>query len=255
MKRACLLLRHAPHTKFKAFERGLKRLGYEVSDNSSLPRENDILLMWNRYHRNEVHAREYERVGGKVIVAENGWIGKIDGCKPIALCIGHHNGKGKWFVGETDRWSKCGIELQPWREEERGEHILLLPQRGFGEEGVKMPQGWLSETMKRVARISRRPILVRNHPGTEKPKDPDFSGAWCAITWASGAAIKALAAGIPVFYEMPYWLGQSAAREGIDLIERPFMPDRLPMFRRLAWAQWSPLEIETGEPFVELLNI
>ena len=36
----------------------------------------------------------------------------------------------KWWIGGSGRWKDQGIRLRPWRED--GEHILLLPQRGFG---------------------------------------------------------------------------------------------------------------------------
>ena len=33
------------------------------------------------------------------------------------------------------------------------------------------------------------------------------------------------------------------------------LPDRLPALRRMAWAMWTPEEIEAGEPFDQLLRI
>jgi hypothetical protein len=251
--RACLLLRRSHYTRWRQFETGLKRLGFEITDNAGKPRPGDVLVLWNRHLHYERWARAYERAGAAVIVAENGWIGKIDDCKPIALARLHHNGAGWWPVGETDRWPRCGVELAPWRT--TGEHILVLPQRGFGEPGVAMPLGWTTGAMTRLRRATRRKLVLRQHPGTHEPKDPDFSDVWAAVTWGSGAGIKALAAGIPVFYDMPNWIGAGAALHGIDAIETPRMDDsRAAVFGRLAWAQWSPLEIETGEPLARLIE-
>jgi hypothetical protein len=208
--------------------------------------------MWNRHPHNERWAAHYEKAGATVIVAENGWVGKIDGCKPIALARGHHNGAGTWESGDEDRWPLCGVELQPWRI--AGDHILVLPQRGYGERGVGMPSNWLPDMLRRLQSVTRRRVVVRHHPGVENPKDPDFTDAWAAVVWGSGAGIKALAAGIPVFYDMPKWIGGAAAVMGVDDVEACWLGDRLPMFRRLAWAQWSPGEIQTGEALAGLLG-
>jgi hypothetical protein len=252
VKRACLRLRRSHYTRWQFFERGLRRLGFAVGDNPNSPRPGDVLVMWNRFPHNERWAKEFESVGAVVIIAENGWIGKIDDCRPIALARSHHNGAGWWPMGAGDRWPRFGVALAPWRQD--GEHILVLPQRGYGEAGVAMPPSWAAMVQQRLRALTRRKVVLRRHPGVEQPDDPDFSGAWAAVTWASGAGIKALAAGVPVFHEMPHWLGAPAARFGIDAIETPVMPDRLPMFRRLAWAQWSPHEIETGEALAPLIN-
>jgi hypothetical protein len=74
------------------------------------------------------------------------------------------------------------------------------------------------------------------------------------VTWGSGAGITSLIAGIPVFHEFDRWIGGPAARFGIDDIESPFTGDRLPMFKRLAYMQWSVDEIESGEAFQWLLK-
>ena len=261
MKRACLLLRRSHYTRCQQFAAGFRRLGFEVTDDPRQPRAGDALAMWNRFPRHEQAAREYERAGATVIVAENGWVGKIDDCKPIALARGHHNGAGWWPVGEEDRWPRCGIELAPWRES--GEHVLVLPQRGFGEPGVAMPGGWQAGALARLRRATKRPLVVRDHPGAHDARDPDFTGAWAVVIWGSGAGIKALAAGIPVCFDMPNWIGADAASMGVDEIETPRLEDRpmgrpgvdprVAMFRRLAWAQWSPIEIATGEPLARLL--
>jgi hypothetical protein len=73
------------------------------------------------------------------------------------------------------------------------------------------------------------------------------------VTWGSGAAIKAIAAGIPVFHELKCWIGAEAAQFGIEDLEHPFLGDRHLMFHRLSWAMWTSEELESGEPFRWLL--
>jgi hypothetical protein len=117
-----------------------------------------------------------------------------------------------------------------------------------------MPSSWPQNVVGRVSQFTSRSISIRPHPGLYRPKEPDFSKTWCAVTWASGAGIKALVAGIPVFYEMKNWIGSLAAKYGLRDIENPFLGDRLPMFERLAWAQFFMDEIENGEPFMRHLS-
>jgi hypothetical protein len=253
-KRALLLLRHVHSSRWKSFRIGLERCGFNVTDRPFEPVEGDVFVSWNRFPNAEAVCREFDRNGGLVLIAENPWI-KSEGEKRggmVALCRDHHNGAGWWPIGDFDRWDSFGIELSPWRT--RGERVLILPQRGYGEPGVAMSSAWTQNVIGRVSQFTSRSVTVRPHPGLYRPKEPDFSKTWCAVTWASGAGIKALAAGIPVFYEMKNWVGALAATYGVRDIEQPFLGDRLPMFRRLAWAQWFLDEIETGYPFDRFLS-
>jgi hypothetical protein len=70
-----------------------------------------------------------------------------------------------------------------------------------------------------------------------------LEGVSVAVTWGSGAAIKALMMGVSVISEMPRWIGWQDNTEA----------GRLGMFRALAWAQWELHEIESGEAFAHLL--
>lgn len=248
---ACILMDRGPSQRWDAFVTGLKVCGYQVVDRPRHKPE-DVLVVWNRSPTRDREARTLEENGGRVIVAENGYIGRDQGGWPhYALASGQHNGAGLWVVGDEDRWTPLNVKLKPWRQ--TGDHILLLPQRSIGSPGVAMPKNWLAEVRRRLA--TRRPIKVRPHPGTNRvPLDPDLRDCWAAVTWGSGAAIKALVAGVPVFHEFEQWIGAPAARFGLD-IENPFLGDRLPMLRRVAWAQWSLPEIATGTPFRQLLNL
>jgi hypothetical protein len=253
-KRALLSLRHVHSTRWSAFRCGLERCGFIVADKPFVPREDDVFVTWNRFPNVESVAQEFERTGALVLVAENPWV-KPTGDKRegmVALCSGHHNGAGTWPVGDRARWSSFGIELSPWRSS--GKRVLVLPQRGYGESGVAMPLTWPQNVTARISQFTDRPVTIRPHPGLFHTKEPDFTKTWCAVTWASGAAIKALVAGIPVFYEMREWIGGAAARCGLRYIEEPYVGDRLPMFERLAWAQFWLDEIETGEPFARFLE-
>lgn len=251
VKRALLSLRHVHSSRWEGFRTGLQRCGFDVTNKPFEPNCDDVLVSWNRFPNIEPIARRFEKVGALVLIAENGWI-KSDKGGMLALCAGHHNGLGWWPAGGPERWESFGVELTPWRE--RGERILVLPQRGYGEQGIAMPREWPQNVSSRIAQFTSRTITVRPHPGLYRPKEPDFSKIWAAVTWASGAGIKALIAGIPVFYELKGWIGSLASTYGLRDIERPWLGDRLPVFHKLAWAQWNLDEVETGEPFVRFIE-
>lgn len=248
--RALCLTRDHAHYRRDCMLAGLIEAGFEIANSIERPEPGDVLVIWNRYQQFAATARQFESAGAKVVVVENGWIGEDQ----FALCVGQHNGAGLWNCGQDDRWSMLDIAVQPWRRD--GNHILVLPQRGFGPPGVAMPLDWPKKIGARLAAVTGRPVIIRQHPGKRPhpPLEPDFECCWAAVTWGSGAAIKAIVAGIPVFHDMPAWIGASAARRGIDNIEDPYLGDRYPMLRRLAWAQWSADEIASGEAFKCLLT-
>jgi hypothetical protein len=257
--RACCLFRSTAGVyKRDEFLSGLGRHGFAGQPMPlRTPTPADVLLIWNRIPAFEQYIRPYETVGARVIVTENGYIHGRDGAKRYALALGQHNGAGKWPVGAPERLEKLNLELHPWRS--GGESVLLLPQRGIGARGVAMPPQWAHQALAALKGGTRRPVAFRRHPGPLKTEPyAELAQAHCAVTWGSGAAIKALAFGVPVFHGFPAWIGGSAALrlDGADL-ERPKMDDgaRLAMFQGLAWAQWEISEISSGEAFAWLMNL
>lgn len=240
------------HYRRESFIEGFSRLGYEprIYDHHQ-PQKDDVLVLWNRYRRDELRAKQYEDVGARIMIVENAWLGPEDKDQHwFALSMHHHN--LAWRVGNGQRWDAMNIPIKPWRE--AGEVLLLLPQRGMGEEGIAQPKDWYPRTVGKLHMVTKRPIRVRTHPGLRPHPDIDFTNIWACITWASGAALKAIVAGIPVFYELENWIGGEAAVRGFDDLEKPFLGDRLPMLRQLAWRMWTAEEIATGYPLECLLS-
>jgi hypothetical protein len=244
-------------------------VGLELVAALPKPTPDDVLVIWNRYGIGEDMARRFEAVGAVVVIAENGIIGASEnayakqydpnGDQIYSLALNFHNGGGRWWIGEPDRWRQQGVEVRPWRED--GEHILVLPQRGFGHSAVAPPANWVQSTVERLRKLTIRPIKVRAHPGNEPagiPLEADLKGAWCCVTWGSGAGIKALCSGIPVYSEWGKWIGFPAALP-FGVIGRadvaPTDDARQVMLDRLAWYQWTVPEIASGEPFRLLLRL
>lgn len=245
-----LAVRDGPHYRREAFEQGLKRLGYKLTPAVASA---DLLVIWNRSGNWHNIAKRYEAEGRPVIVAENGYFGhEINGRRYYALALDFHNGAGRWHVGDAQRFETLGIDVKPWRIRDDGE-LVALAQRGIGSPGIAMPVGWPA----RVKHLAR----VRHHPGRDGagvPLDVDLNRARAVLTWGSGAAIKALAWGIPVYTMFSDWIAAPAARllRSIDdALPVPWRSDeaRADTFTRIAWAQAPLDEIESGEAFGRLL--
>lgn len=262
---AVCLIRDRPHYRHEAFVAGLTALGYRVQHTPARRiAPDDVLVIWNRSQGMFAYeAARHDVAGSPVIVAENGYLDAVDadGHQLFSLALDHHNGAGRWFVGDEPRLPLLQVELQPWRAADSGLFILVLPQRGIGAPGVAMPRGWPFDIRKRLARLTSRPVRVREHPGGAKNVSPltdALKGCHAVVTWGSGAALKALAAGYPVFHEMPSWIGAQAARpfgSGVDLedVKMDGLARGL-MFIRLAWSQWPVADIASGRALKWLLT-
>lgn len=259
--RAWLNLRTHTGDRASIVEAGLRRLGFSCLH--GMPpsiQQGDILVTWNRIgeHVNSI-AQQFKSIGNKVVVMENSYLGnEIGGKKFYALSLNHHNGAGEWPRGEEKRWESLGIELAPFRDS--GTEILILPQRGIGEPGVKMPSDFEVRAAMKLSCLHKR-IRSRPHPGKNISKAPtldhDLESACGAATWGSSAALYALRVGVPVIAFWKSWIGASACRTS-DQVASGFLRDeeaRLQMFQRLAWSIWSWDEIATGEAFSRYLAI
>jgi hypothetical protein len=255
---AYVMLRADPQYRADAFRQGLRAAGFQVTGAPRMqpPNPDDVLVIWNRYGRFNFYADVFERAGARVIVAENGFLGRdrvggpwysITETNPLAC--------GRWPVGDVSRWEYIGDEICEWRKV--GAEIIILAQRGIGPNGVRQPDGWHRRTAEQLKAAGHR-VRVREHPGERKPPvtlEDDLRNARAVVTWASGAAFRALLLGVPVLYGCNEWVGRGAAaplKVSRDL--EISWPERLPTFQRLAWSCWQIPEIATGLPFLRLLS-
>lgn len=200
---ACILIRDKPHYRRSAFVEGAIVAGYRVTTDPN-PKPGNILVIWNRYAQYNTYANEYEKACAKVIVVENGYLGNdFDGGVYYTCSLNRHN------VGSLIRRRKHWFDLHAYRS---GSEVIVLPQRGIGQEGVKMPRDWLSRT---EAHLKKHGVeyRIRAHPGVHDciPLQDDLRNAKCVITWGSGAALKAMMWGIPVLSDFRDWIGFSAS--------------------------------------------
>lgn len=257
MKTAYCTIRDKPHYRREAFDKGLTAAGYKVHDflPSKPPQPGDVMVIWNRYSDQELAADNWEKQGGTVLVCENGYIGRdTEGRQYYAIARHGHNGSGSWEIGGPERWQALNIDLKNWRTS--GEHVLVCPNRSFGTRTMAMPIDWEKRILADLRRVTKRPIRVRPHPSNNPPARSlaeDLANAWAVVIWSSSCGVHALVAGIPVIATAPYWICKAAALDNFAQLERGGVIDRRAAFERLAWAQWSIDEIESGEPFRRLL--
>lgn len=218
-----------------------------------------MLVVWNLIGEAARWAGVYRRAGAKVIVAENGYCG-LDhaGHHLFALARDGHNGSGRWHIGEQDRFAQLDLAVEPWRES--GDHVVVVGQRGIGAPGMASPRNFLEATCARLAVATRRRLVRYPHPGKPACRIAAqfrkvLAGAHACVVWSSSNGVTALLAGIPVITLAPHWIARDAAGHHVSEIEAPPKPDRMPILRRLAWAQWTAAEVESGEPFTRLLEI
>lgn len=247
MRRALCLLRDAVHYRRQAFCEGLQAAGWKLAPKLDDPGPGDCLVIWNRYGGFHEQATQFEKRGALVLVAENAYLpSSVVGKGWYSLAAGHHAGAGSWTDGGPQRWDALGIEPAPWRQ--GGGETLILGQRGIGEPGVGSPPQWAEKVQRRIGG------RVRQHPGKAdglESLDRDLQRAGSVVTWASSAALLALLRGVPVWYDMPKWIGAGASRPMAEFGGEPRRDDaaRLAMFRRLAWAMWRLDEIKSGKAF------
>lgn len=244
--RALILLKDSPHYRRDAFIAGVQACGFRVVSEISEIRTNDLLIIWNRSGHQDDLARRFDGAGATVLVAENGYLGADwRGESWYALSAFHHNGRGWTPCTNGARWRKYGFDLAEYRT--GGTEIVFLPQRGIGEKGVAMPRGWVPDFKCRT----------RNHPGMRNciALDIDLAQAKAVVTWASGAAIKAMAMGVPVFHGLDGWIAESGSTH-IDCAdtENPQKPDRQAAFESVLDGMWRLDEIESGEAIGQVLK-
>lgn len=261
MKRLICLIQRTGTYRREVFVAGARKLGYKEynladrnihTEGEFVPDKDDMLITWNRYGNHRLY-EAFEGAKAPILIAENGYMGKSWlGDAWFSLALSQHNGAGRWPNKGPERWRSFGYELQPYRT--TGSDVVVLPQRGIGWPGVAMPSNWCDGLG-----IPWR-YRVRSHPGHANAYGPsledDLANARAVVTWGSGAAIKALAMGIPAVYDMPKWIGAPAATHLTEVVDWSNIPQkpREQMFERLAWAMWRMAEIESGEAITHLLE-
>lgn len=224
---------------------------------------NTAIITWHPYGRQGAAAHCHNRLGGRHIVIENGYVRNgADGQSQYCVEFDGFNGQG-WIPkhpDDTTKWERLGAGLKPWRK--NGNHILVCGQRGGDYSDYSMPMDWPEGVLERLGRLTDRPIRYRPHPGRAwKPNVPkgvvitdhhrplaeDLDGAHAVVVWCSNSATEAIMSGIPVFYQGPTLKLAALASSDLSLIEDPPMMCRREALREMSWSQWSRDDLRSGK--------
>ena len=180
---------------------------------------------------------------------------------------------GFYFDQDVDsaRWTQIskdlGISLKPWRTQ--GNHILICLQRngGWSMRGLDVIQ-WMNATILEIRKYSKRPIVVRAHPGDKKIRSylkinhklvslstkpdlrEDLQNAWATVVYNSSPSVASIIEGVPSFLTDPqpqHSQSVIVANTDISRIENPVMLDRQAWVEKLAMCHWKFDELKSGE--------
>jgi hypothetical protein len=180
---------------------------------------------------------------------------------------------GFYFDRDVDpsRWTQIskdlGIGLKPWRT--HGNHILICLQRngGWSMRGLDVIE-WMNSTILEIRKYSRRPIIVRAHPGDKKigkylkvnhksavlsvnaDLKEDLINAWATVVYNSSPSVASVIEGVPAFLTDPepkHSQSYAVANTELHHIENPILPERQHWLERLAMCHWNFAELKSGE--------
>lgn len=180
---------------------------------------------------------------------------------------------GHYFDQAVDptRWQEIKRSYA-WQEREwktNGSNILVCLQRdgGWSMDGFSVIE-WLAQVLPQIQQSSTRPVLIRPHPGSLRVVPEirrrwpalqvsesndirnDLDSAWCTITYNSSPAIASLLWGVPTFVTDPCPQRSQAygyAHTDLRLIDNPLMPDRTPLYNKIAQCHFATANLETGD--------
>lgn len=202
--------------------------------------------------------------GHDVLVMERAYLG--DRFHYTALGWNGLNGRAD-FRNEnvpSDRWERLFRPLmQPWKD--GGEYVLLMGQvRGDMSLAGQDLGIWYAETAAKCAKAYGLPVMFRPHPVSVKRNDAKcprgaslingtledaLAGAAVVVTYNSNSATDAVMAGVPTVTCDPGAMAWAVTGHSIGEIAKP---DREDWGRRLAYCQWSPEEIQSGEAWAHI---
>jgi hypothetical protein len=266
---------------FAAFEKGAKKLGFEVVEHDM---NADGFVIWSVLWQGNMSQNrpiwEYARKNNKtLIILEVGCLKRNETWK---VGLNHINNLG-FFANNTNlipnRSKKLGILLRPWTMS--GSNILICGQHTKSEQwsNKDTPINWLKNTIDDIKKHTSRQIIFRPHPRdflwaqhftyknikVRVPRkiqgtyddfnfDDDLSNAWTVVNPSSNTGILSIVNGIPAYVESES-LALPVANTQFSNIETPVRPNRSEWFEKLCHTEWTIEEIEQGIPLNRIFTL
>jgi hypothetical protein len=184
---------------------------------------------------------------------------------------------------DSSKWreiqQQLGISMKPAKVNNTG-YILIGMQRdgGFAMKALH-PMVWLSKKIEEIRRYTKRPIVIRPHPGQYDMRDfaayvgksgaknnitvvdpknsklvDDLKNAHSAVFFNSSASVAAVLEGVPVFVDDVSAVTWNVAHTDISLIETPKEFARDQWINDLAAAHWSDADGRAGRIYQRFLT-
>lgn len=202
--------------------------------------------------------------GHEVLVMERAYLG--DRFKWTSLAWNGLNGHGRFPDIDAPSRFKENFQMQPWKK--GGDYALILGQV-VGDASLKGQdmKPWYERKAAEVKAVHGIPVHFRIHPemtkrgktqfieGTVKSSgslDEALSGAAFTIAYNSNSGVDSVLAGIP---SQSFDTGSMAWPVTGHEVSEVLRPDREEWAEKLAWKQWKPEEIASGEAVKYLLDI
>jgi len=205
----------------------------------------------------------YRRLGFNVLCFERGYVG--DRFTWTSVGLNGLNGRATFVKVEDggERWDRHFAHLmQPWQEHDG--YALLMGQvpTDTAVREIAFPV-WLRETARALRNRGER-VCYRPHPlapslrcdyaePLKAPLQNALSGAGRVVTFNSNSGVDAILAGVPTVAIDAGSMAYPVATHSIK--DAPSRPDRRAWAHAIAWAQWQPQELESGEAWSRLRNL
>ena len=220
----------------------------------------DLLSAWGYRRSREMLVQK--KSGRRTLIMERAYLG--DRFSWTSLGYDGLNGTADFCNKDVPDDRAQMWSLDDWRQ--GGDYALVIGQVHGDKslDGINI-NGWVSRTLKAAVSKYKR-VVYRPHPlqrvrqnpsipsGVEIDRsetiDDALSGAICCITYSSNSGVNAVAAGVPVVSEGKCsMVADISSRSVLDPL---IMPDRSDWLRRIAYAQWTPEELRSGEAWRHL---
>jgi hypothetical protein len=241
---------------------------YEPSDVAVIfgVRKTHVPVSWPR---GEIFRQQREKKLD-VVVLETGYINRGDGENHhYAAGLNGLNGRADFKNKDMPELRKLvlqrnyGLRCLAWRDD--GKHILLCGQVPWDASVDHINYTvWLHETARKLL-TGLREVRYRPHPlGPQegipgcsistKPIREDFEDAWATVAFNSNSVVESVIEGIPGFSFDSGSMASEVCNHWLDEMDKPRMPDRHQWLNNIAYAQWTPDEMRSGDAWRHLFK-
>lgn len=261
MKVVCYAIAQHQFEACTRFARGLERFGIRACIRSSKEVvESDLAVLWG--HRQSRIIDPQRRAGRHYLVMERGYIG--DRFTWTSLGFDGLNGRAKFPAIDDGltRWNRYFKHLlKPWRESKTNIAVVMGQCRGDASlKGVNFEK-WCVDTADDLIHQKFMP-LFRPHPGDPQVRIPNMKTldsdlkaaldqAAIAVTYNSNSGVDAVLNGTPAYAADPGSMVWDLCGGKFERRQR----DRTEWTKKMAYTQWLPSEIESGDAWAALRTV